>query len=174
MDLMDTQLDKVWMQFLPTLTAGWQLQYQFTKPGDMGSDDRSRWAAVLTLSVPLYNQARYGDLKYQRASLRQALLEQEDAEVNASMGIRKARRDYLTALSSVQIAERQNDLTKEALTLTEASFNAGTGSSLDVTDARRMSSSATINLATKNLQAVVALLTLLDAIGQDMDKIASN
>ncbi len=171
-DLMKTQLDASWMQFLPTLSTGWQLQYQFTKPGDMGSDDRSRWAAMLTLSVPIYNHYRYGDLDHKRASLRQSILQLEDAEQNASMEIRKARRDYLTALLSVNIAERQINLAKEALALTEASYVAGTGSSLDVTDARRRSSQAQVNLVAKRLQAQVALLSFLSAIGEDMHELS--
>jgi outer membrane protein TolC len=167
-ELMETQLDGAWMQFVPTLQAGWQLDYQFTKPGDLGSNDRSRWAAVLTLTVPLYNHFRYGDLDHKRASLRQALLQKEEAELNATKEVRKARRDYLTALSSVTIAERQERLAKEALALTEASYNAGTGSSLDVTDARRRVSEAAINLATKRLDVQTTLLALLNAIGEDI------
>jgi outer membrane protein TolC len=170
--LLETQLDAAWMQFVPTLQAGWQLDYQFTKPGDMGSDDRSRWAAVLTLTVPLYNHFRYGDLDHKRASLRQAIIQQEEAEQNATMAVRKARRDYLTALSSVTIAERQEKLAKEALLLSEASYDAGTGSSLDVTDSRRRASEALINLAAKRLEAQIALLTLISAVGEDILEIS--
>ncbi len=170
--LMEKQLDASWMQFLPTLDAAWGLDYQFTKPGDMGSDDRSRWAFVFTLTVPIYNHYRYGDLDYKRAALRQAMLQAEDTELNASQEVRKARRDYLTALSSVTIAERQGKLAKEALTLTEASYNAGTGSSLDVTDSRRTASSAEVNLAAKRLQAQIALLSLLSSVGEDMLKLS--
>ncbi|MCP4602628.1 MAG: TolC family protein [Proteobacteria bacterium] len=171
-ELKEKDLDASWMQFLPTLDAGWQLQYQFTEPGDMGSNDRSRWVAMFTLSVPIYNQHRYGDLDHKRAALRQAILQKEDTQQNASMEVRKVRRNYLTALSSVNIAERQEKLAKEALTLTEASYNAGTGSSLDVTDARRRASEAEINLASKRLQAQIALLSLLSAIGEDILKLS--
>ena len=59
-------------------------------------------------------------------------------------------------------------MAKEALTLVEASYNAGTGSSLDVTDARRTSSSAIVNLAAKRLQSQISLLKLLSAVGDDM------
>ncbi len=170
--LMKTQLDGAWMQFIPTLEAGWQLNYQFTKPSAMGSQDRSRWALVFTLNIPIYNHFRYGDLDHKRASLRQARMQQEEAEHNASLAVRKARRDFLTALSSVEIAENQCRLAKEALVLTEASYTAGTGSSLDVTDARRTASSADLNLMRLRLEAQIALLTLLDTIGEDMVNIS--
>ncbi len=162
------QLDQSWMQFLPTLDAAWQLQYQFTKPGDIGSADRSRWTALVTLSVPIYNQFRYGDLDLKRASLRQAAIQRQDAEQNVSLEVRKARRDCLTAFLSVDSAAKQEQLAKEALVLVEAAYNAGTGSSLDVTDARRTAAAAEINLATKRLESQIALLSLLNSVGQDL------
>ena len=166
--LMEKQLDASWMQFVPTLDVGWQLQYQFTEMAEMGSTDRSRWALVFTLSVPIYNQFRYGDLDYKRASLRQAVLREEDASRNLAAEVRKARRDYLTKLSSAEIAERQVRLADEALKLVEASFAAGTGTSLDVTDARKTVAAANLNTVITQLEAQVALLVLLRNVGWDM------
>jgi outer membrane protein len=170
-ELMDMQLEKAWMQFLPTLDASWGLDYQFTEPGDLGSQDRSRWALIFNLSVPIYNHFRYGDLDEKRASLRQAILQLEDVERDVDLEVRQKRRDYLTALSSVQIAENQSRLADEALELVQASYRAGTGTSLDVTDARRTKSAADVNLAAKRLEAQVALLDLLRAVGEDMGEL---
>jgi outer membrane protein TolC len=170
-ELMDRQLDAAWMQLLPTLDAAWGLDYQFTEPGELGSTDRSRWALIFTLTVPIYNHYRYGDLDHKRASLRQAMLQQEDAEQNLSQQVRQLRRDYLTALSSVEIAENQARLAAEALTLVEAAYEVGTGASLDVTDARRTKSAADVNLVTQRLQAQIGLLNLLSAVGRDMNQL---
>jgi len=170
---MEKQLDAAWMQFLPTVDVGWQLQYQFTKPGDMGSDDRSRWALVFTLSVPIYNHFRYGDLDYKRAALSQAMIDEENKASHLGVEVRSARRDYLSALSANAIAERQVALAREALTLIEASYEAGTGTSLDVTDARRTISAANVNLITTRLKAQIALLALLRAAGRDMQTVAA-
>ncbi|MDD5306260.1 MAG: TolC family protein [Deltaproteobacteria bacterium] len=164
----EKSLDASWMQFLPTLDAAWQLTYQFTKPGDLGSPDRARWVALFTLTVPLYNQFRYADLDLKRASLRQAMIQVDDADRNLALEVRKARRDYLTALASVDIADRQAQLAKEALTLTEASYEAGTGTSLDVTDARRTANAAETNLVAQRLLAQMSLVALLRAVGEDM------
>jgi len=161
------------MQFLPTLDVGWQLQYQFTKPGDMGSDDRSRWALVFTLSVPIYNHFRYGDLDYKRAALKQAMIEEEDKSAKLGLEVRTARREYLSALSANAIAERQVALAREAQALIEASYEAGTGTSLDVTDARRTLSATNVNLITTRLKAQIALLALLRAAGRDMQAITA-
>jgi outer membrane protein TolC len=170
-ELMDRQLDASWMQLLPTLDMAWGLDYQFTEPGDLGSPDRSRWAFIFTLTVPIYNHYRYGDLDYKRAALKQAMLDREDAEANLGQDVRKLRRDYLTALSSVETAERQAVLAAEGLVLVEASYEAGTGTSLDVTDARRTKTAADFNLAQQQLEAQIALIQLLNAIGQDMTEL---
>jgi outer membrane protein TolC len=127
---------------------------------------------MLKLSIPIYNHFRYGDLDYKRAEIKKATLAQDDAALNASLNVRVARRNYLTALASVEIAERQSLMGKEGLQLVEAAYEAGTGSSLEVTDARRTQLSADVNLASKKLEAQVALLKLLAVIGEDMAAIA--
>jgi outer membrane protein len=170
---MEKSLDAAWMQFLPSLNAAWQLQYQFTAPGDMGSSDRSRWAFVFTLSVPIYNHYRYGDLDAKRAALRQAMINEENKTTHLGVEVRNARRDYLTALAANEIAERKVELAKEGLALVEASYEAGTGTSLDVTDAQRTLSAANVNFVATRLQAQIALLSLLRSAGRDMQDVSS-
>ena len=50
-----------WMRFVPTLTLAGQGGYQFTEMADLGSTDRSRWAVMLSLTVPL-SYLRYSSL----------------------------------------------------------------------------------------------------------------
>jgi outer membrane protein TolC len=170
-ELASKQLDASWMQFLPTLDVGWGLDYQFTKPGDLGSQDRSRWALVFTLSVPLYNHFRYGDLDYKRAVLMQAQLQRDQEAHTATRQVREAHRDWLNAVNEVEIAERQLALAGEALALTQASYEAGTGTSLEVTDARSRRIMAEANAVGKRIAVSTALLDLLQAVGTDVMKI---
>jgi outer membrane protein TolC len=170
-ELASKQLDASWMQFLPTLDVGWGLDYQFTKPGDLGSQDRSRWALVFTLSVPIYNHFRYGDLDYKRASLLQAQLQQEQEAHSATRQVREAHRNWLNAVREVEIAERQLALAGEALQLTLASYEAGTGTSLEVTDARSRRIMAEANVIAKRIAVSTALLDLLQAAGADPAKL---
>jgi len=167
-DLARSQRLAVQMQFAPTVDLAWQGSYQFTEPTDMGSADRSRWTAVLSLNVPLYNHMRYGDLDAAAADLRRAELALADAEIQAGMEVRQALRDLQTAQAAVANAEQQAALAAEALELTRAAFAEGVGSSLEVTDARRTAAAAEVNLATTGLQAEVAVLSLLRAAGEDL------
>jgi outer membrane protein TolC len=166
--LMRKQLDAVWLKFVPTLNVGWGLQYQFTEPPNLGSSDRSRWSLIFTLTVPIYNHQRYGELDMQRVALRQAMLQEDDILVNAALEVRRLRREYLAKLSSLLVAERQKELAKQALTLIEASYEIGTGSSLEVTDAHKTRTMAEVNVTVKRFEVQSALLALLKAIGQDI------
>lgn len=131
---------------------------------DMGSPDRSR----LTLTVPIYNHFRYGDLDHKRAAHHQAQIELEETKRDASLRVRKSRRDYQTALASVETAAKQSTLAEEGLKIAEASYRSGAATSLDVTQARRDFTATAVNLATQRLKAQIALLNLLDAVGTDL------
>ena len=65
-------------------------------------------------------------------------------------------------------AARHVEVMREALQLTEKAFRAGSGSSLDVTDARKSTAAAEINLITSGLKVQSALLSLLHAAGKDI------
>jgi outer membrane protein TolC len=172
-ELADDRLDAAWMQFLPSLNASWQLTHQFTTPSSFGDADQTRWTAYLVLSVPIYNQTRYADLDVKRAAVSKAQLEAEDAAQNAALEVRRTRRDYLNSLDAVETAASQAELARETLTLTEAEYIAGTGSSLAVTDARRSSREAELNLASKRFEAQIKLLELLRAAGEDMSRLGT-
>jgi outer membrane protein TolC len=165
-------LTAAWMQFIPTLGVSGQYNYLFTKAPDLGSPDRSRWAALLTLSVPLYNEFRYAELDSKRAGVKQTELRAVDLANNAELEIRKAQRDYLSALALLGTAERQASLAREAFALAEAAYANGASTSLDVTDAQRARRTAEINAATQRLHSQVALLTLLKATGYKAEDLA--
>jgi outer membrane protein TolC len=167
-EMQERQLTAAWMKFVPVLEAGWVMNYTFTEISALASQERARWFLSFGLKVPLYSQVNVGAVKESKADYRQSLIDLRDARENASVEVRKARRDYLTALSSVKIADNQAGLAKEALVLTRAAYNAGTGSSLDVTDAQQTASSAAVNLVSKHLEAQIALIKLLRSIGDDI------
>jgi outer membrane protein len=166
--LSTNELNATWMQFVPTLDASWRLTHRFTTPSAFGSQDRSRWDAMLTLSVPLYDQMRYADLDKKRASLKQARLEVQETELKAGLEVRTARRDYVASQKLLKAAREQAVLSYEMLRLTEEAYKTGSGSSLDVTDANRSSRQDIIELAIKTLEHQIALLRLLRAVGRDM------
>ena len=155
-------------QWLPSVDLAWQGSYAFTEPGEMGSDDPTRWTAVASLTVPLYSHRLVGDNGERQAELRQAELRLEDAERQAAQAVRQALRDQRTSGAAVGLAVERAELAREALQLTETAFAQGAGSSFEVSDARTGLASAEINRLTTELQAELDTLILLRALGSDM------
>ncbi len=172
--LYESQRFGAWMQFLPSLNLSWQLSHQFTGQDQLGLDDRTRWTAFLSLSVPIYGQTRYADLDKGRALVKKAQLELSDAEQQAALQIRTALRNYSSAVEKVKTAITQAELAHETLVLTESEYIMGTGTSLAVTDARRSSNEAEINRATRSFEAQITLLELYRAAGQDLRHIVKD
>jgi len=171
MELSERQLDTSWMQFLPTLAASWQLTHQFTSPSAFGSQDRTRWNALMTLTVPFYSQSRYADLDDKRARALKVKLQAEDQALQAELEVRVAMRGYETSLEQLQAAQEKAALSREALTLAETAYASGTGTSLDVTDASRTGRQDEVTLAIRRFAVQLELLNLLQAVGEDMGKI---
>ena len=106
-----------------------------------------------------------------RASLRKARIEAEDAARSTGLEVRTARRDYQTSVQQLETAKEQASLSREALLLAEASYENGTGTSLEVTDASRTSRQDQVNLAIRRYEVQLALLNLLRTLGEDMGRV---
>jgi outer membrane protein TolC len=154
--------------WMPSVDLAWQGSYAFTEPGEMGSDDPTRWTAVASLSVPLYSHSMVGDIAERKAELRQAELRLEDAERQAAQAVRQALRDQRSSQAAVALAHERAGLADEALELVETAYAAGAGSSLEVSDARAGLMGAEVNRLTTELQAELDALVLLRALGSDM------
>lgn len=166
------QFGAAWASFLPTFDVAWQGSYQFTEPSSLGSADRARWNLVFNLNVPIFQFFKIGSLRESQAAVKIARLQLDDLRANAGQKVRQARRDHDAAVASAAIAERQSSLAREAMELAQTAYEAGAGSSLEVTDARRTVSAAEVNRMTRWLQAQVSLLALHRALGTDVRTLA--
>lgn len=166
--LADRQFGASWAAFLPTFDVAWQGSYQFTEPSALGSTDRARWNLVFNLNVPIFQYFNIGNLRDARASARIARLKLEDQQQAAGQEVRQARRDHDAALASAALAEQQTLLAREAMDLAQTAYEAGAGSSLEVTDARRTLIATEVNRMTRLLQVQVSRLVLHRALGTDV------
>ncbi len=166
--LANRQFNAAWAGFLPTVDVVWQGTYQFTQPSSMGSPDRSRWNLMFSLNVPIFRYFTIGGLREASAATRIAQLKLDDSVQGAGREVRQARRDYDAAQASAKLAQQQAALAREAMTLAATAYDAGAGSSLEVTDATRTLMAAEVNRATRDLQTQIALLVLHKALGTDI------
>ncbi len=167
----DRALDASWMQLVPSLNLAWQFAWQITDPPASAggfTQDPTRWFLGLTLHIPLFDETRYADLDLKRAELTLAERQAEEAERQAALAIRQAARERQKSLVLLTAAAERSRLAKETLTLAEEAYRAGTGSSLEVTDARRASQTAEVDLVAKRVAAQLILLELWRAVGQDL------
>ena len=116
--------------------------------------------------MPIFKYPGYGKIAEDKAAHRQAELAVEVLSRDLGQEIRQARREYQTALINMKSAKGQAILAKESLDLAEVAYAAGAGTSLDVTDARRMYLQSEVNLATTELNTQLTLLTLFKRIGE--------
>lgn len=167
-ELAQRQLTSSWMSFIPSLGFSWQLNQQLSDPSDFSDADKSRWFYALVLSVPIYDHTRYAELDQLRAAAHRAELESENAQLQASLEVRQAYRRWTKAKQLVDSARRKAKLAKESLDLAELAYTNGSGSSLEVTDARRTSQQAEMDLAVREFDFQLGLLELLRKTGTDM------
>jgi len=167
-ELAAQDLDVVWMRFLPTLDLNWQLNHNFGDMSALGASDRTTWATVMVLTVPIFEGFRYGMLDEKRAALKQADIKALERRLQVEQEVRQAYRDFRSSVSNVETAQRQVQLADEAMKLAEAAFEAGAGTSLDLIDAQKRHNDAGINLATQRLLCQLALIKLYQSAGEDL------
>ncbi|MBN1773493.1 MAG: TolC family protein [Deltaproteobacteria bacterium] len=163
--LAEQNLESAWAAFYPSLALAWQLQSELTEPAGFGGR-RNAWALVFVLSIPIYDQSRYGLLDQRRAEIRQAESNLEASLLALDTEIQSAFRSYESSLTTIDTAVRQVELAEEALGLAEAGFQAGAATSLDVDDAQQRVNQARINLAVQRYQSRLALLKLAFLAGE--------
>ncbi|MBN2527431.1 MAG: TolC family protein [Deltaproteobacteria bacterium] len=161
------QMDSVVASLFPSLNLTWQGTLQITEPTGLGADDRTRWNLILGLTIPLFNYNTYATIRENKAARKQAELDIDVLARDIGQEVRLAHREYQTALTNVKGAARRVKLASESLELAEAAYTAGAGTSLDITDARRMYLQAEVNLATTELKTQLSLLQLLKSIGKN-------
>ena len=164
-EMAEQNLWSAWAAFFPSLAVAWQMQSELTEPGGFGGR-RNAWALVFVLSIPIYDQSRYGLLDQRRAEISQAEENLDVVLLSANTEIRSAYRTWKSSLTTIDTAERQVALAEEALRLAEAGYLAGAATSLDVDDAQQRVNQARINVAVQRYQNRLALLKLLFLAGE--------
>ena len=153
--------------FLPTLSGAWVFNYTLTEPAGMTAQKYS-WTLALSLSIPLFDYSKYGVLDERRAALRTTELERESTINTTKQNVRKAKREYYSALFNVDNAKRQFELAREAMQLTEAAYANGASTFIDVTNARNTVASAAIAYVTAGIQSELSLISLISVLGRDI------
>jgi outer membrane protein len=153
-----------WRDRVPTLGLNFQEQLQQPSTGFALSHS---WAAVLQLSVPIYDGGlRSGEKRERRALVDEAAANLAGGKVQARSDVRIAGDAIRLADQALASARRAAAQAHEALDIVNLSYGAGASTSLDVLDAQRRARDADTAVATAEDAARQARLDYLQGSGR--------
>lgn len=160
--------------FFPTLSGFWKYDYTWSDVWMNGNSDwngSGSWTLGASLSIPLFDYSKFGVLDERKASIRETQLSMEATESATRTAVRKAKREFYSALFSVDNAKRQVELAREALALNEAAYQNGASTFIDVSNARNSVAAASIAYITSGIQAELSMISLISTLGRDIMEI---
>ena len=167
----ELNLDAAIAGFFPTLSGFWKYDYTWSELWMNGASDwngSGSWTMGVSLSIPIFDYSKFGVLDERKASILSTQLSMDTTEASTRAAVRKAKREYYSALFSVDNAKRQVELAREALALTEAAYRNGASTFIDVSDARNNVAAASVAYITAGIQSELSLISLISTLGRDI------
>ncbi len=153
----------IWAQYFPTLGAFGQLNWANLE-GFTGK--RTNWALGLSLTWTIFDGGlRESQLRLSSARVVEAETARSAAESRARDEVRRVQLDLDSAVANRAKAQEQVQLARENQRLIEVNYRAGAATYIEVTDATEALRSAELNQVAEALNADLAALRLLKAIG---------
>jgi len=157
-------VDNVYYQFLPTVTASSTVAYSNLYAGIPG-DATTTWNILGILTVPLWDGGlRYGSLRQMRALEDEALQNLESLRRQAIIQVEQARRDVGVAEQARVVASASRALAAETDRLTRVGYIEGQGTSLELVIAAAALREADITLALREFDLVKARVLAILAL----------
>lgn len=148
--------------FLPALTASAEV----TKVDDIGFSYGPDWAVALKLRWKLFEGGqRWAEDSYRRAEIEIAALDSQQLGRAIDTEVATALRRLSGGLAQLEESKLQAELAKRNLGETEAMFQHGLGTALERVDAIAKAFEADATLARRQLEARLAELEVLKAVG---------
>lgn len=141
--------------------------------GNTPSDARRTFAIVGTVRVPLWQGGRTeGQIEQAEAAVAERRAEIEDLTSAVEADIRKAYLDLQAATSQVDVAQKNREISREALELTRQRFDAGVSDNIEVVRAQESVATAELDYINAVYAHNVAKLSLARAMGQSAERLA--
>jgi outer membrane protein TolC len=161
--LAEGQRDAIYYQYAPSIGAfAW---YRWTNvTGFTGSE--TAWALGLALTWNVFDGGlREAQLRENRARVVEADAARRASEARAVDEVRRSQLDLDSAFANREKAKEKVALARETNSLTEINYKAGAATYLETTDALESLRSAELGLVAESLNADLAALRLLKAMG---------
>jgi outer membrane protein TolC len=162
-ELAKTQQRGVWLSYLPALNLS--AAYRAGNAQDLAGQ-YTAWLVSLGISWTIWDGGlREANLREQSARVTEADALRQLSEARTHEEVVRAKLELESSLANRAKAEEALRMARETHRLTEVSFRAGHATYLEVTDANSALTSAEVGLVAERLQASLAALRLLKAIG---------
>jgi outer membrane protein TolC len=153
------------LSFLPTLSAQSQLASTTADLG--GATPRTTWSVSAVLSIPIWDGgARYGALRTARVVRDESGYALESARRTATIAVDQARRSISVAEAALDVARQAQTLAARVDQLTQTSYRAGQGTSLELVIAAAALRQAEVQLVLSEFNVVNARLGALFALAR--------
>jgi len=120
-----------------------------------------------SLKVPIWTSGKIeGDIENADAALEQRRAEQEDLRSRIESDVRNAFLDLQSAANQVHLAEKNQEVARQTLDLTQQRFQAGITDSVEVTQAREAVAESDLDYISAVFAHNLAKLSLARAIGK--------
>jgi Outer membrane protein len=133
-----------------------------------GTSAPASWSASLSLGFSLLSPVQDAQIARAETDLAEAKVALEAAKSAATLEVRQRYQEVKTALAQVALSEHAKEGAVRSLAVTKARLKAGTGTALDVQAAEVALLQAKRNLEVARIQAHLAYLKLLGALGRDL------
>ncbi|HNU67959.1 MAG TPA: TolC family protein [Myxococcota bacterium] len=167
-ELQRSELKAGYMPFVPRLNGFFNYDVDILGDSSIPNYDRNSWRLGLSLSIPLFDYSIYPGLRQKRAAIRQTELRIDELRAEGRKAVSESARKVVKLGRMMAAARVKAAIADDLLSLAEADYANGTGLAIAVTDARRTSQSAHVELATATWEYQVGLLKLNRELGVDI------
>ncbi|MDY7227490.1 TolC family protein [Hyalangium rubrum] len=162
-ELAETNRRGAWYAYLPTV--GLSGAYRWSNVGGF-TGEATTWLVTLSASWTIWDGGlREATLKEQSAKVAEAEAQREGAEARAREEVLRNQLELESALANRSKASEALELARESQRLTDISFKEGMATYLEVADANAALTAAEVGDVAERLQASLAALRLLKAVG---------
>lgn len=167
-DLLKSELKAGYMPFVPRLNGFFNYDVDILGDSSIPNYDRNSWRLGLSFSIPLFDYSIYPGLRQKRAAMKQTDLRIDELRAEGRKAVSESARKVVKLGRLMAAARVKAAIADDLLSLAEADYANGTGLAIAVTDARRTSQSAHVELATATWEYEVGLLKLNRELGVDI------
>jgi len=151
----------------PQVNAAANYSYRSNNLNNMINDDHSNWSAGFTVSVPIFDGfSSKAKVDAAKARYEESRLQKDDTHDQIAVDMRQAILDLKQAKAIIDYTKDNIDEAKEALRISEVSYNIGEGTNLDILDSQVSLSQVEQNLASSIYDYLMAKAFLDKTMGK--------